>query len=103
MHQTHETKMNVIRNNISSLVHKRIKKKYQVHARETQNLYRSSLSQCKKHNLDRIKIAYKYGLRHFGENYVQEALGKIQHFNPPDINWHFIGPIQSNKTRVNSK
>ena len=40
------------------------------------------------------------GLRHFGENYVQEALGKIQHFNPSDINWHFIGPIQSNKTRA---
>ena len=37
---------------------------------------------------------------HFGENYVQEALGKIQYFNPPDINWHFIGPIQSNKTRA---
>ena len=34
------------------------------------------------------------------KNYVQEALGKIQDFNPPDINWHFIGPIQSNKTRA---
>ena len=38
------------------------------------------------------------GLRHFGENYLQEALDKIQAVDG-DAVWHFIGPIQSNKTR----
>lgn len=38
-----------------------------------------------------------HGQRAFGENYVQEALEKIA--IRPDLEWHFIGPIQSNKTR----
>lgn len=42
--------------------------------------------------------AYAAGLRHFGENYVQEALDKIPAIDRDGI-WHFIGPIQSNKTR----
>lgn len=43
--------------------------------------------------------AYAAGQREFGENYVQEALGKIAGLATlPDITWHFIGPIQSNKT-----
>lgn len=48
-----------------------------------------------------IEQAYQAGQRHFGESYVQEAIDKIsqlQHL--PDITWHFIGPIQSNKTRL---
>lgn len=36
----------------------------------------------------------------FGENYVQEALDKISSLNEKQIVWHFIGPIQSNKTRA---
>lgn len=43
--------------------------------------------------------AYQLGLRDFGENYLQEALAKQAELNLPDIVWHFIGPIQSNKTR----
>lgn len=44
--------------------------------------------------------AYAWGQRAFGENYLQEALDKqIQLANLTDIEWHFIGPIQSNKTR----
>ena len=92
-----ETKINLLRDNISSL-HKRIKKVSTTCKRNPACI--KILAVSKKHSLDRIKIAYSCGLRHFGENYVQEALGKIQHFNPPDINWHFIGPIQSNKTRA---
>ena len=43
--------------------------------------------------------AYAAGQREFGENYVQEALGKIAELaSLPEITWHFIGPIQSNKT-----
>ncbi|WP_194757208.1 YggS family pyridoxal phosphate-dependent enzyme [Aliidiomarina indica] len=47
-----------------------------------------------------IRAAYEYGQRLFGENYVQEGVEKIQQCQDlPDIQWHFIGPIQSNKTK----
>jgi hypothetical protein len=48
-----------------------------------------------------IKQAYGAGHRLFGENYVQEGVEKIQHLaDLSDIEWHFIGPLQSNKTRL---
>lgn len=43
--------------------------------------------------------AYQAGQRHFGESYLQEALNKQRALCAFDITWHFIGPIQSNKTR----
>ena len=46
-----------------------------------------------------IRTAIACGQLHFAENYVQEALGKIHLINDPAVTWHFIGPIQSNKTR----
>lgn len=46
-----------------------------------------------------IASAYHAGQRDFGENYVQEAIAKIMQLSEYDITWHFIGPIQSNKTR----
>lgn len=47
-----------------------------------------------------LRRAYDAGQRHFGENYLREALGKIEQLRGLDIVWHFIGPIQSNKTRA---
>ena len=47
-----------------------------------------------------IAQAYSAGQRHFGENYYQEALKKQQELSAYDITWHFIGPIQSNKTKA---
>jgi pyridoxal phosphate enzyme (YggS family) len=47
-----------------------------------------------------VREAYVAGQRAFGENYVQEALDKIEALRDLDLEWHFIGPIQSNKTRV---
>lgn len=47
-----------------------------------------------------IAEAYRLGQRHFGENYVQEALDKQQQLSAFNISWHFIGPIQSNKTKL---
>lgn len=47
-----------------------------------------------------IAAAYRAGQRHFGENYCQEALQKQQALGAFDITWHFIGPIQSNKTKA---
>ena len=60
------------------------------------------LAVSKTQSCDAIMQAYTAGQRAFGENYLQEALEKIQFFaqNSPatKIEWHFIGPIQSNKT-----
>ena len=48
-----------------------------------------------------IVQAYKAGQRLFGENYVQEGVEKIQMLQSlDDIEWYFIGPLQSNKTRL---
>lgn len=52
-----------------------------------------------------IVLAYKAGQRQFGENYVQEGVEKIQilqELSPKyqDIQWHFIGPLQSNKSAL---
>ena len=48
-----------------------------------------------------IVNAYEAGQRLFGENYVQQGLEKIQALaEKDDIVWHFIGPLQSNKTRL---
>jgi pyridoxal phosphate enzyme (YggS family) len=46
--------------------------------------------------------AYTAGQRRFGENYVQEGEAKVNSLSAdyPDIEWHFIGPLQSNKTKV---
>ena len=47
-----------------------------------------------------LRAAVAAGQTAFGENYLQEALDKIEALRDlPDIDWHFIGPIQSNKTR----
>ncbi|MDD1611997.1 MAG: YggS family pyridoxal phosphate-dependent enzyme, partial [Methylococcaceae bacterium] len=47
-----------------------------------------------------IAEAYRAGQRHFGESYCQEALKKQVELGAYDITWHFIGPIQSNKTKL---
>ena len=46
-----------------------------------------------------LQQAIDAGQRHFGENYLQEALEKIETLKGQDLIWHFIGPIQSNKTK----
>ncbi|MBM3373006.1 MAG: YggS family pyridoxal phosphate-dependent enzyme [Betaproteobacteria bacterium] len=46
-----------------------------------------------------IEQVWRCGQRSFGENFVQEGLAKIAPLQPLQIEWHFIGPLQSNKTR----
>ena len=46
-----------------------------------------------------LRAAWAAGQRAFGENYAQEALDKMHYVADLDIEWHFIGPIQTNKTR----
>ncbi|MEH6608200.1 MAG: YggS family pyridoxal phosphate-dependent enzyme [Halioglobus sp.] len=47
-----------------------------------------------------VRSAAAQGLHEFGENYLQEALDKIAQLQDLPLCWHFIGPIQSNKTRA---
>ena len=56
------------------------------------------LAVSKTHPATAIQAAYEAGITEFGESYLQEAVDKIRSINNPDIVWHFIGPIQSNKT-----
>ncbi len=49
--------------------------------------------------LDAVSDAYAAGQRDFGENRVQEALQKIEHATEPDIRWHLLGHLQTNKAR----
>ena len=58
------------------------------------------LAVSKTRSVDEIMTAYSEGQRHFGENYCQEAVEKIQSISEKGIIWHFIGPIQSNKTSL---
>jgi len=49
----------------------------------------------------KIRALYAVGQRAFGENYVQELEAKVRDLSDlPDMEWHLIGPLQSNKTRV---
>jgi PLP dependent protein len=47
--------------------------------------------------IELVMMAYNLGITNFGENRVQEALPKIAAFHPPDVRWHMIGHLQSNK------
>jgi pyridoxal phosphate enzyme (YggS family) len=57
------------------------------------------LAVSKTQAVSSIKEAFLAGQLDFGENYLQEALSKMLELKDSPINWHFIGPIQSNKTR----
>ena len=54
----------------------------------------------KGQNYLKIKEAFDAGQKYFGENYLQEALEKKELLEGLDIEWHFIGPIQSNKCKA---
>ena len=58
------------------------------------------LAVSKTKPVEAILAAYEAGQRLFGENYLQEALQKIEALSDLEIEWHFIGRIQSNKTRA---
>ncbi len=58
------------------------------------------LAVSKTRPVNDLRTAYDAGQRAFGESYVQEALDKMDALaDLEDIEWHFIGPVQSNKTR----
>lgn len=57
------------------------------------------LAVSKRHSVEAIQEAYEIGQRAFGENYVQELVEKAEALSKLNIEWHFIGPLQSNKTK----
>jgi pyridoxal phosphate enzyme (YggS family) len=58
------------------------------------------LAVSKKQPLEKIREAAAAGQREFGENFVQEGVDKIEALSDLDLTWHFIGHLQTNKTRV---
>ncbi|MGD8430264.1 MAG: YggS family pyridoxal phosphate-dependent enzyme [Ectothiorhodospiraceae bacterium] len=59
----------------------------------------SLLAVSKTQPAEAIRAAVAAGQRAFGENYLQEALRKIDALADVDLQWHFIGPLQSNKSK----
>ena len=57
------------------------------------------LAVSKTHPASSIAEFYQLGQKAFGENYLQEALEKIEHLKDLEIEWHFIGHVQRNKTK----
>lgn len=53
----------------------------------------------KTRDAEDVRLAAACGIDHFGENYLQEASAKINALQGLAIEWHFIGPLQSNKTK----
>lgn len=75
----------------------------ELHYSRTQNSVQL-LAVSKTKPIEALQQAIDAGQKCFGENYVQEGVDKIQHFkqyySENELEWHFIGPIQSNKTRL---
>ena len=58
------------------------------------------LAVSKTFGADAVQAAFEAGQKAFGENYIQEAVEKIAQLRHLPVQWHCIGPIQSNKTRL---
>ena len=89
--------MSTIADNIG-LVSQRIRAAADAVQRDASSIHLLAVSKTKP--VQAVREAYAAGLRDFGENYLQEALGKQADLTDLPLSWHFIGPIQSNKTRA---
>ncbi|MDG2966600.1 YggS family pyridoxal phosphate-dependent enzyme [Pseudomonas extremaustralis] len=89
--------MSTIADNIGQ-VSQRIRAAADAVQRDANSIHLLAVSKTKP--AQALREAYAAGLRDFGENYLQEALGKQAELADLPLSWHFIGPIQSNKTRA---
>ncbi|PRA32305.1 YggS family pyridoxal phosphate-dependent enzyme [Pseudomonas poae] len=89
--------MSTIADNID-LVSQRIRAAADAVQRDPNSIHLLAVSKTKP--AQAVRDAYAAGMRDFGENYLQEALGKQAELTDLPLSWHFIGPIQSNKTRA---
>lgn len=78
-------------------VHDRVQKAARAAGRDPRDV--RVLAVSKTQPAGAIRELYEAGQRAFGESYVREALEKQEHLRSLAIEWHFIGPLQSNKTR----
>ena len=85
--------------NINSLKLK-ISKASKTVSKDANNIFLIAVS--KKKSLEHIKMAKDIGIKHFGENYAQELEEKATNIDGK-ITWHFIGPLQSNKSKIIAK
>ncbi|TBW07131.1 YggS family pyridoxal phosphate-dependent enzyme [Azotobacter chroococcum subsp. isscasi] len=79
-------------------VRARIREAAQASGRDPQDVQLLAVSKTKPASA--LREAFACGQRDFGENYLQEALAKQAELADLELTWHFIGPIQSNKTRA---
>lgn len=77
-------------------IQQRIRDAEQQYGRESGSV--ELLAVSKMHTAELIQQAAAAGQQHFGENYWQEAQAKIHQLQACQLSWHFIGPIQANKT-----
>ena len=89
--------MTTIEQNLHS-VHARITAACQACARPADSV--TLLAVSKTHPASALRQAWGAGQQVFGENYVQEAVEKMAELHDLPLQWHCIGPLQSNKTRV---
>lgn len=89
--------MSTIADNLG-LVSQRIRAAADAVQRDASSLHLLAVSKTKP--AQAVREAHAAGLHDFGENYLQEALGKQAELTDLPLSWHFIGPIQSNKTRA---
>ncbi|WP_321861555.1 YggS family pyridoxal phosphate-dependent enzyme [Pseudomonas paraveronii] len=89
--------MSTIADNIG-LVSQRIRAAADAVQRDANSIHLLAVSKTKP--AQAVREAYAAGMCDFGENYLQEALGKQAELTDLPLSWHFIGPIQSNKTRA---
>lgn len=81
-----------------NIILERIRQSEQDAGREPGSVHLLAVSKTRP--ADDIRALYTCGQRDFGENYLQEALQKMAQLDDLDICWHFIGPVQSNKTQA---
>jgi pyridoxal phosphate enzyme (YggS family) len=89
MHQVIESRLESVRSSIAQAVSDYDRPENSVQL----------LAVSKTRTPDEITTVYNCGQIHFGESYLQEALAKIEQLRDKNIEWHFIGRVQSNKTK----
>ena len=87
---------NTIAQNLKT-IRAQIKALEQKYARQPDSVQLLAVSKTRP--IEDIYASFAEDQYHFGENYLQDALSKIENMSEQAIQWHFIGPIQSNKTR----
>ena len=88
--------MNIIANSLQAIQANILKAKLSANRKDDVQL----LAVSKAQGAEKLREAYLAGQLAFGENYVQEAISKQMLLEDCNIEWHFIGPIQSNKTQL---